>query len=184
MTAHGTPRGPAQQIRSRNTGRVPLIIILIALSLSSAYLVIESEEGLPLQLGELTLYDERSGDDARQIIDRLHGKSVTPIENFIGEYAGPAGKATLYLSVYSGREEAVRIQQRMAGRIREGNSVFGQYTELTIADYPVAFCRGMGQAHYFFSSGMTVYWLAVDDAVSSTAIASLLSQTAGSVSLW
>lgn len=54
--------------------------------------------------------------------------------------------------------------ERMAQRIRQGNPIFGDYTERTVAGKRVAACVGMDQMHFFFSHGFTLYWLGVDPA--------------------
>jgi len=169
---------------SWKNSRFVLVVLLGFLILWSSYLVNSIPDGLPSRLGELALMQERSGDAAQQMIDRLHGKSVTPSENVIGTYSGTSGDAVLYLSVYAGREEAVMAERKMADRIREGNSVFGELEQISIADHPVAYCKGMGQVHYFFSADTKVYWLAIDVAAAPTAIAGLVAHAGTSGYSW
>ncbi|MBM2842029.1 MAG: hypothetical protein HW412_2557, partial [Bacteroidetes bacterium] len=46
----------------------------------------EEAVSLPAKLGEMKLTQQLSGDAAQGMIDHLHGKGVTPQENFIGFY--------------------------------------------------------------------------------------------------
>jgi hypothetical protein len=134
---------------------------------------------LPATLGSLQLVEQMAGQEARTVINLLHDKGVTPDENFIGEYAAESGKATLYVSVYGGRDETVEAEQKMARRIEQGSPVFTRYRTLTIDGRNVSECVGMGQIHYFFSQGQALFWLAVDMQVAQQTLQTLLASTTG-----
>ena len=134
---------------------------------------------LPARLGELSLVREISGDAGQQMIDRLHGKGVTPRESFIGFYEGEGSRATLYVSGYDDPNDALDVDRKMAGRIRAGNAVFGGYRERNIDGQQVSECVGMQQVHFFFSSGNSLYWLGVDPPIAWGTLISLLDGVGG-----
>lgn len=149
-------------------------IILVAVAL---FLFFRSEgktNTLPADLGEMKLTQQLSGEPAQGMIDHLHGKGVTPRENFIGFYEGSGAQATLYVSVYADEAEAKEVYRKMAQRIQAGNPVFGSYKEVSVAGQPVSECMGMGQVHYFFFRGNRVYWLETDPSAAQRAAESLL----------
>jgi hypothetical protein len=139
-------------------------IIVLAVVGIVVYGLLTSTQGieLPATLGTLTLTDQLAGDAAARMIDHLHGKGVTPTENLIGFYSGEGGTATLYVSRYTNESEPAQVMERMAQRIRQGNPIFGDFKERTIAGKRVAECYGMDQVHYFFSHDVRLYWLGVD----------------------
>jgi hypothetical protein len=105
---------------------------------------------LPHSLGSLTLERYVGGDEAKNIIDHLHGKPVSTESNLMAD------------------EEA------MSRLISGGNGLFTHYHQLEIQGRRVAMCLGMGQVHYFFSRGSTLYWLAVDSRIAQETLAALL----------
>jgi hypothetical protein len=156
---------------------VYLLVLLVAIVVVVAtYQTGErrSERLVPETLGELQLGELLSGAAAREMINHLHAKGVTPETNEIGFYHGTGGKATLYVSVYSTREAATEAETRMAERIQAGNPIFGEYTERRIGDQVVHRCYGMGQEHYFFSVAANLYWLGVDTQLAEQTLNELL----------
>ncbi len=129
---------------------------------------------LPPTLGSLKLANKLTGRDAQGMIDRLHDKSVTPVNSVVGHYAAAAGEATLYVSVYRMDAEAASTFKKMADRIRTRNQVFTHYQERSFWGQTVARCYGLGQAHYFFSRNNHLYWLGADFEVAQAALQSLL----------
>lgn len=130
------------------------------------YGILTSEQRIefPVMLGTFKLTNQLTGEAAMSMINHLHGKGVTPTENLIGFYSGEGGTATLYVSRYTNESEPAQVMERMAQRIRQGNPIFGDFKEHTVAGKRVAECYGMDQVHYFFSHGVRLYWLGVDPA--------------------
>ncbi|MCK5572221.1 MAG: hypothetical protein KAJ12_05650, partial [Bacteroidetes bacterium] len=118
---------------------------------------------LPEKLGRLFLQRTLSGDAARGIVDRMHGKAVSEKENSIGYYDGPVGDAVLYATVYYTPGEASRVERLMADRIASGSSVFGHFRFIEVREQRVAICYGLGQTHFFLARGRVLYWLAVEN---------------------
>lgn len=146
--------------------KLPALVLIV---LVAAVCFFPRHEGtsLPPSLGSLKRAKELRGNEATEIIDKMHGKGVTAKENVIAVYSAADGNAVVYLSVYGSEKEATEARERMAARIRNGNETFGQYQSMTVEGWPVSFCLGLGQAHFFFSHGESLYWLAVDISCSS-----------------
>lgn len=156
---------------------VYLLIPVVAVLAAAVYVATDTNKRfVPETLGDLTLGTMVSGDAAREMINHLHAKGVTPERNEIGSFRGPGGTATLYVSVYGSREDATRAEEKMSDRIRGGNPIFGRYEELRYGKQGVKRCYGMGQEHYFFSTGANLYWLAADTPVADRTLQSLLEE--------
>jgi hypothetical protein len=151
-----------------------IIVTVVVVGLTSYHLLTAEPEILPASLGELVLTGNLTGSTAQSMINHLHGKGIAPTGNVIGFYTGSAGNATLYVSVYSSREDATQAEEKMAERIRVGNPVFGEYREEEISGQPLVECRGLSQLHYFFSFGSTLYWLAVDESLARPTVERLI----------
>jgi hypothetical protein len=157
-----------QETKRTNEGKQPsnrwylLLPVLLILAVV-VYVTTDNDERLvPVALGELRLSERLSGAAAQELINHLHAKGVAPERNEVGFYRGPGGNATLYVSVYSTEANAAEAELQMARRIRQGNPIFGEYKERTVAGKRVSECYGMDQVHYFFSHDVRLYWLGVD----------------------
>ena len=129
---------------------------------------------LPDTLGGFPRVRLLEGEEAKAVVDRLHGRGVTPVRNLVAMYGGERGEATLYYSEYAGAAEASDVGARMAARIRTGEFPFTPPDEIERGGRTVYVCHGLGQQHYFFPAGSGLYWLAVDPQVSSPALEDLL----------
>ena len=132
------------------------------------------KSGLPLALGALRLEQAVTGSEASAMINRMHGKGVTPKSNAIGMYEGAAGTATLYLSVYEEPRDAARGRRDMIAGILTGHTPFSGLERRTSHGHDLSYCTGEGQAHYFFAVGPSLYWLAVDFPVAEATLEALL----------
>jgi hypothetical protein len=120
-------------------------------------------ETLPQTIGTLQLVRLQSGKEAREEINRLHGKQLSFLKGYIGTYKYGEKKATIWLSVYESDDTAERELVKMAESLKVGKSgVFRHFQTLSIKEESVYFVTGMGQAHYFFDKGKKVFWLAVE----------------------
>lgn len=150
----------------RVSKQVVAVTVVIAFAIALAVLFVPQFArrplALPAELGNLRLQQHIFGDEARRIINQMHGKGVTPRDNAIGLYTDESGTATLYLSVYGEEEEATQTMGRMIKGINTGFTPFSDYEEQIVDGQRVSFCTGDGQAHYFFAAGTSLYWLAAD----------------------
>jgi hypothetical protein len=135
-----------------------------------------SVPSLPGTLGRLRLVSIVDGEEARAVVDRMHGKRVAQRGNWIGLYSGQGGSATVYLTRYASAAAATSDGNVMGDRIAsgEGGGVFGHFRRTAINSQPVSVCMGLGQIHFFFARGRCLYWLAVDPPVAESALKALL----------
>jgi hypothetical protein len=144
----------------------PLLRLLLgAVLVLAVYLLVRlsvSSNTIPQTLGVLALERAVTGDDARAIVDRMHGRAVTPSRSTVGFYGGPEGEATLYISRYAHADSAVVALEQMAQRIERPGTPFDQLRILPSARFRTFMCLGMGQAHFFFACRESLIWLSVD----------------------
>lgn len=129
---------------------------------------------LPARVGELILISEIQGENAREIVDRKHGKGVSPKQSYVGSYQASAGRADIYLSTYANTSEAQNVYRTMAGRIGAGGTPFFRYQSVVISGQSVSFCVGLGQVHYFFFHNEELYWVSADAHVAQITITELI----------
>jgi hypothetical protein len=113
----------------------------------------------------------QSGEEARQEIDRLHGKQISFLRGYIGTYAAENGGGQLWVSEHSSEREATEAIEKMAHGMKQGKQQqFWHFRKIILEQRPVYFAVGMGQAHYFFQKGAKVIWLAADPTLAEEAI--------------
>jgi hypothetical protein len=154
----GHSRGAGHIVSPRAASGILPLLLLGALWCGCSR---EAHDVLPPRLAGAILARRLEGEEARAIVNRLHGKGVAPLRSLIGFYGDDAGSAAIvYVSVYSEPGEASGVAARMRDGILRGGSVFGAYTEYEVAGRRIAGCTGTGSQHYFFAAGRGVYWLA------------------------
>jgi hypothetical protein len=129
--------------------------------------------GVPKILGTLSLAQAVSGSDARILVNKMHGRTVTPQDNVVGTYTGEEGSAKLYVSTYPSADSARNVARAMARRIESGIPPFEHFRTYEEGRDPVFMCLGLGQAHFFFVCNERLYWLASDIGVAEDALAQL-----------
>jgi hypothetical protein len=159
--------------KTARIGVVVLVVAAVAVFLLSRSAVEKTE--LPPALGTLRLEQTITGSEASAIVNRMHGKGVTPKANAIGVYKGASGTAMLYLSVYEEPRDAAGARNDMIAGIRTGRTPFSGLERRTLRGHDISSCIGQGQAHYFFAVGRSLYWLAVDFPVAAPTLEALLS---------
>jgi len=155
-------------------GWTGLVLLVMAAVLSPFLLQRLASPALPETIGSLRRLETLDGDRAAALVDKLHGKGVSTSKNLIGAYRGAGASATLYRTVYASSAEAERNDERMAAMIERGNNAFEHFHRGVRMERTVSMCLGMGQVHFFFASGRSLYWLAVDPPVAREALEALL----------
>ena len=89
-----------------------------------------AETTIPTTLGDLRLTKEIRGNEAKAIINQMHGKGVTPTDNMIGVYTSSKGTATIYLSEYDTPAQAEETSRQMVHGIEKGTSPFSDFKKL------------------------------------------------------
>jgi len=161
----------------------PLLrLLLVAVLVLAVYLLVRlsvSCNDIPQELGSLALERAVVGDDARAIVDRMHGRAVTPSRSTVGIYSGPGGEATLYVSRYAHADSAAAVLEQMAERIERPGSPFDQLRLLPAARHRTYMCLGLGQAHFFFACREHLVWLSVDIPLALTTLDAVTKSTCG-----
>jgi hypothetical protein len=146
-------------------------VALFSLSLLLLIPLLSMGSPLPKAIGSLPLTQTKSGEEARQEIDRLHGKQLNYRKGYIGIYGEGDDKATLWVSEYGSEGDAVEAIEKMAQSMKKKEQkVFWHFMEMPMDGVMVYFVMGMGQAHYFFQKGAKAIWLAVDPSQGKPAI--------------
>jgi hypothetical protein len=153
---------------------IGLAVALIAVVVLVVMFRVTEDRSLPERIGDLVLEQTVEGEQAREMLNGMHGKDMTPEMNRIGFYASSGGKAILYTSEYPTIMKAAASFEIMSERIARREGPFTQYNTRNISSRNISVCLGMGQAHYFFVDGKVVYWLAVDVPIASVSAEALV----------
>jgi hypothetical protein len=161
---------------SQKIFRSPLWLLLLILLAGSLPFIVQSltPSQLPQTIGPAALVRSFSGELARSIVEQMHGKDVGKGENRIGYYRADNGSATLYITRFPAEQEAMEAGRTMTQRIAAGHPVFEAFRTMTFRQKPVTLCYGLGQMHFFFSEGKSVYWLATDTSCAAEMAGGLL----------
>lgn len=119
-------------------------------------------ETLPEEVNQLMLVKTISGQEAKDIINKLHFQPVTENENLICHYENESGSAIVYVTIYKSKEEAKKDFDRMTRKISPENSVFIYPQFFDYQGNSIYKCFGMGMTHYVFASNEKLYWISVD----------------------
>lgn len=155
------------------------IVILIGILLLGCGGGIQNDTPLPNSIQDMTLRKIIEGEEANQVITRLHKKEVTTATNYVGEYAGSDYSSTLYLTVYPDSTQALADLQKMAERIQDpqvgGQMGFQHVRHLTSYGENVYMTLQNQRAHFFYVIQNKLYWLETNPQVALAAIKQLLS---------
>lgn len=122
---------------------------------------------LPEEFFGLTLRSKLTGEDAKEFIDRLHLREVTPEKNEIGFYSTEAANAIIYITYYNNPEIAQEQEKKMIEAIKPDNPVFFGAGFISVNGRDLYRCFGMGQTHFIFSKNNLLFWVSVDSHIST-----------------
>jgi hypothetical protein len=108
----------------------------------------------PEKLGEKERTRIITGKQAAQVVNKMHGQSVTTAANVIAEY-GWEKKDLLYVTYYADQKEAEKAFDLMIKKMasaKKGLMPLGKY------ENKVYFTLGMGASHYIYLSGRYLLW--------------------------
>ncbi len=172
----GKKNGIARMLLSRKRLVLPLLFLLAGCG------GVENTTPLPDAIQQMQLQEVIQGEDADEIIAKMHRNLVADRSNFIGRYRGKDYSATLYLSVYAHADSAVGDLENMTSRIRDpeigGKMGYQHVRELTSYGEHVYMALQNRRAHFFYAIGHSLYWLDTDPNVGMAAIEELLENPA------
>lgn len=125
-------------------------------------------------MGGLEYVHGLRGKDALQELSRLHGKELAATDGYVAHYERNGSAAMLYASRTYFSFLAERQLQRMADRIRKGNTPFYHLKSYERSGATVFSALGEGQINYFYRRGADVIWIASDPAVAKEVAENLL----------
>lgn len=128
----------------------------------------------PGAVGGLQLVHALRGKEALQAIDRLHGNQLGGADGYVAHYERNGFAAMLYVSRASRSSMAGLQIERMAARIRKGDTPFYHLKSQEWNGSTVFSALGQGQIHYFYRQDADVTWIASDPAVAKEVVDQLL----------
>ncbi len=130
-------------------------------------------DGVPEQIGALTLKTYVRGKDALAEFETLHGKSFDLKDGYRADYEDGSVTATLWVGQAQSADAAQTLAQEMANQIKAGNPMFSNLQELSIANRTIYEVQGQGQLHFFYAANDKLVWLASDADHAADALHSL-----------
>ena len=134
--------------------KIPILILLIlCLGCSSS-----THLPTPEKIGHKERIRVISGNQAADIVNKMHGQSVTADENVIAEY-GKEKKNLLYISFYKDQTRADTAFKLMIEKMASSQKgPFFHLISLPAYKNKVYFTLGMGAGHYIYRSGNYLLW--------------------------
>ncbi|MBN2365026.1 MAG: hypothetical protein EH225_02800 [Calditrichaeota bacterium] len=117
---------------------------------------------LPEKLLDYKRINLLRGKEAKDVVDHMHLKEVTPEINRIGIYQNVSGPLTIYISEYTRENTAKSEMRKMASKISDGNNPFVGGETVLINGKQVLRYFGMGQTHFIFTDRENMLWLSVN----------------------
>jgi len=113
----------------------------------------------PEKIGEKERLRVVSGEQAAQVVNKMHGQSVATDANLIAEYGQGEKKDVLYISRYAdpaaAQEAFVLMIEKMAVA---KNSPFFHLMPIGKYQKKAYMTLGMGAVHYIYQSGRFLLW--------------------------
>jgi len=132
-----------------------LLLIVVVLNCADS----KAELSAPQRIGLKERTRTISGNQAANIINKMHNQAVAAAANAIVEY-GKEKKDILYISFYEEREQAREAFDLMINKMAAAEkSPFFHLMPLPAYKNKVYFTLGMGARHYIFISGNYLLWL-------------------------
>ena len=126
---------------------------------------------IPMEIADQPMSAYVEGPEAVEDVVRLHGSSFTVTDAQIATYGD--GLVTIWRSGTPDAATAASQIERMRDAITGGTSPFGD-PRLVPAQTVVYATSGMGQEHYFFAKGASVWWVAVARSLASRVLSEAL----------
>jgi len=149
--------------------------VLLVGSLLFAFFTNSSSEtaSLPESIAGTPLISADYGAKAVAEITRLHQKDLLVSSGAMGLY-GNASQITLWVAGFSSDATASQSLNSMTEKISQGNSPFIFIDQKQVIGHPINELEGMGQKHFYYQSGKSVIWLAVDSRIADRALVDVL----------
>jgi hypothetical protein len=149
-----------------------LIFIFILIVLISAFGPFETEPEdevsfeFPQSLGNLTLIENYTGEQAYNEIKTMHLGDFDFIEGYVAGYWGiPGGNAKVWVSLFHTESESEDITEQMTQAISKGNTPFSIPEKITVnnTEFTVYSSVGLGAEHFYWFNDRLVIWIALEE---------------------
>lgn len=121
-----------------------------------------NKDGIPAQVGTMSLQSSKVGTDTLGEFESMHGSSFNLKTGYRADYADGAAKATLWVGQAQSADSAQTLTKEMADKIGAGNAMFTNLRTLTITGRTIYEVEGLGQLHFFYAANDKIVWLASD----------------------
>jgi hypothetical protein len=121
-----------------------------------------NKDGIPTQIGTLTLNKSQLGKDTLSEFESMHGSSFNLKTGYRADYGDGTAKATLWVGQAQSADSAQTLVKEMADKIGSGNAMFSNLQALNISGRTIYEVEGLGQLHFFYAANDKIVWLASD----------------------
>jgi len=136
-----------------------LISLFVSLILSGCTGTSALDLPTPEKIGEKERLRVITGEQAAQVVNKMHGQAVATDANVIAEYGGGENKDVLYVSSYTAPEAAKKAYDLMIGKMATAKkSPFSHLVPMGKYQKKVYMTLGMGAVHYIYQSGSLLLW--------------------------
>ena len=136
-----------------------LICLVVSLILSGCTGTSGPNLPTPEKIGEKERWRIITGEQAAQVVNRMHGQSVATDANVIAEYGTGEKKDVLYISRYAGPEAAKKAYELMIEKMAAAKkSPFYHLMPMEKYQKKVYMTLGMGAVHYIYQSRSLLLW--------------------------
>lgn len=150
--------------------RKSLFIVLVMLTLVACQ--DEMRQYFPQTMAGMELSNYKSGSDAAEEMNRLHGKSIKAEAVAVARYGD--GAAEVWISRAKDGREARRQTGKMVHLMFENpKSPFSYMKRFEYEGVPVYPFTGMGKRHLVFFRGDLIYWVTASPEAAEQALADL-----------
>jgi hypothetical protein len=142
------------------------IVIVFAIQPDNSRVFSDESLDFPQTLGNLTLIENYSGEQAYNEIKNMHLGDFDFIEGYVAGYWGDSGSsAKLWVSLFHTETESKKIVERMTDAISRGGTPFSIPLEVTVnnTENKIYWSVGLGQEHYYWANGRLVIWMALEE---------------------
>jgi hypothetical protein len=123
---------------------------------------------LPQSLAGVPLVDTLTGDDALQQVDSMHPSEFPLSGATVGYYKNADHESTMWVAMTPSEQMGPAMSASMADAIGNNDTPFGTPQQM---DGGVWKLEGLGQVHYFFPAGASVWWISADKDVAAKSLA-------------
>lgn len=112
----------------------------------------------PPELGGLPLVHLQRGEEALQVINRLHATSIEIADGYVATYGRGHEQVIVWWSRAASQARAVELVEAMTEKMA-ANPMFSRPEPVTAEGRRLYSTAGAGMRHYYWASGTDVYWV-------------------------